>query len=70
MFEISFSGTNSQRFNLEDRLAEIQRGSTGFVSTIPQAPPPGKETIFQKDGKAVSQPPVFQPTRKTAGAYG
>ncbi len=64
LFEISFSGANSQRFNLEDRLAEIQRGSTGFESTIPPAASPsGKETIFQKDGKGVvSQPPVFQPT--------
>ena len=37
LFEISFSGANTQRFNLDDRLAEIQRGSTGFVSKLPCA---------------------------------
>jgi autotransporter-associated beta strand protein len=58
---IPFSGANSQRFNLDNRFAEIQRGSTGFVSPLPTVPTTGKETVFQKDGKTVSQPPVFQP---------
>jgi autotransporter-associated beta strand protein len=46
MFEISISGANTQRFNLTDRMAQIQRGSTGFVSPVAPAPPPaptGKE---------------------------
>jgi autotransporter-associated beta strand protein len=34
LYEISFSGANTQRFNLEERLAEIQRGSTGFASNL------------------------------------
>ena len=59
LFEIPFSGANTQRFNLDNRFAEIQRGLTGFVSPLPQ-PGPGKGTVFQKDGKTVSQPPVFQ----------
>jgi hypothetical protein len=61
LFEIPFSGANTQRFNLDNRFAEIQRGSTGFVSPLPTVPTTGKETVFQKDGKTVSQPPVFQP---------
>jgi hypothetical protein len=31
------------------------------VSPLPTVPTTGKETVFQKDGKAVSQPPMFQP---------
>jgi outer membrane autotransporter protein len=62
MFEVPFSGANTQRFNLNDRMAQIQRGSTGFVSPIPPAaaPPSGKETIGE--GKGVAPPPVFQQT--------
>jgi outer membrane autotransporter protein len=60
MFEIPFSGANTQRFNLNDRMAQIQRGSTGFVSPISPAPPPaptGKEI-----GKKEVAPPVFAPS--------
>ena len=59
MFEIPFSGANTQRFNLNDRMAQVQRGSTGFVSPISPAPPPaptGKE-IAKKE----VAPPVFAP---------
>jgi fibronectin-binding autotransporter adhesin len=31
------------------------------VSPLPTVPTTGKETVLQKDGKTVSQPPVFQP---------
>jgi T5SS/PEP-CTERM-associated repeat protein/autotransporter-associated beta strand protein len=34
LFEIPFSGANSQRFNLNERMAEIQQGSRGFVSPL------------------------------------
>ncbi len=61
MFEIPFSGANTQRFNLNDRMAQIQQGSTGFVSPLPTLGP-GKQTVLEKDGKTVSQPPVLQPT--------
>jgi fibronectin-binding autotransporter adhesin len=65
MFEIPFSGANTQRFNLDNRLAEIQRGSTGFVSTIPTVPQPEAKAIVPQ-GKSVveKQSPVFQPTRQ------
>ncbi len=66
LFEISFSGANSLRFNLDDRMTQIQQGSTGFVSPISPAPPPSepKATIGEGkgEGKAVAPPPVFQPT--------
>jgi autotransporter-associated beta strand protein len=60
LYEISFSGANTQRFNLDERFADIQRGSTGFISNlpVPSPPPGGKEVLGQ--GKA--PPPVFQPT--------
>jgi len=60
MFEVSFSGANTERFNLTDRMLQIRQGSTGYVSPLPTpAPPVGKETVFQKEGKAPA--PVFQP---------
>ncbi len=40
LYEISFSGTNMQRFNLEERLAEVRRGSTGFASNLNVYAPP------------------------------
>jgi len=59
MFEIAISGANTQRFNLNDRMAQIRQGSTGFVSPLPTPAPTGKGTVLEKDGKA--PPPVFQP---------
>jgi outer membrane autotransporter protein len=59
MFEIPFSGANTQRFNLNDRMTQIQRGSTGFVSAVPAAPPPpptGKEVANKE-----VVPPAFVP---------
>jgi outer membrane autotransporter protein len=59
MFEIPFSGANTQRFNLTDRMTQIQRGSTGFVSAVPPAPAPiptGKEI-----GKKEVVPAAFVP---------
>jgi outer membrane autotransporter protein len=59
MFEIPFSGANTQRFNLTDRMTQIQQGSTGFVSPIAPAPAPiptGKEI-----GKKEVVPPAFVP---------
>jgi outer membrane autotransporter protein len=59
MFEILFSGANTQRFNLTDRMTQIQRGSTGFVSAVPPAPAPiptGKEI-----GKKEVVPAAFVP---------
>jgi outer membrane autotransporter protein len=62
LFEISFSGANTQRFNLEDRLAEIQRGSTGFVSKLPPAPPTyeGKRSLVNEKS-VVEKQPILQP---------
>jgi outer membrane autotransporter protein len=53
MFEIGFSGVNTQRFNLEDRLAEIRGGSTGFVSNLPAAAAPYDGKTSFTEGKAV-----------------
>jgi outer membrane autotransporter protein len=61
LFEIAFSGSNTQRFNLNDRMTQIRQGVTGFVSPIAPAPPPaptGKEAV----GKA--PPPVYQPQNR------
>jgi outer membrane autotransporter protein len=59
MFEIPFSAADTQRFNLNDRMAQIQSGSTGFVSPFSPAPlpsPTGKEI-----GKEEIAPAVFTP---------
>jgi outer membrane autotransporter protein len=56
LFEIPFSGANIQRFNLDDRMTQIQRGAAGFVSPVLPAPPApitGKETA----GKEQPPPP-------------
>jgi len=59
LFEFPFSGANTQRFNLTDRMTQIQRGSTGFVSAVPPTPAPiptGKEI-----GKKEVVPPALVP---------
>jgi outer membrane autotransporter protein len=62
MFEISFSGANSERFNLGNRLTEIQRGSTGFVSNLPAAPVPYDGKTSVAEGKSVvEKQSVLQP---------
>ena len=68
LYEISFSGANTQRLNLEERLAEIQGGSTGFVSNLnvytPPTPYEGKNSMSEEQsGKsAVEKPQALQPT--------
>jgi outer membrane autotransporter protein len=58
LYEIGFSGANTQRFKLDERFAEIQRGSTGFVSNLPPAPVP----VTGSSGKSViEKQPVLQP---------
>ncbi|MBV9391855.1 MAG: autotransporter domain-containing protein, partial [Verrucomicrobia bacterium] len=59
MFEIPFSGANTQRFNLDDRMEQIQEGSTGFVSPLPPASIPA--TTDKELGKPEVVPPVFTP---------
>jgi hypothetical protein len=68
LYEISLSGANTQRFNLDERLAEIQRGSTGFAANLNIYKPPtsydGRDSaIEEKSGKAVVEnQPVLHPT--------
>ncbi len=68
IYEISFSGANTQRLNLEERLAEIQGGSTGFVSNLnlytPATSHEGKNSLSEEQsGKsAVEKPQALQPT--------
>jgi outer membrane autotransporter protein len=68
LYEITFSGANTQRFNLEERLAEIQRGSTGFVSNLnvytPSTPYQGKESATDESSGKGEKQPVLQPTRE------
>jgi hypothetical protein len=59
MFETGFSTANTQRFKLDERFDEIQRGSTGFVSNLAPAPPPVESTATGKS--AVEKQPVLQP---------
>jgi outer membrane autotransporter protein len=59
LYEIGFSTANMQRFNLGDRMFQIQQGMTGFVSPITPVPTPvptGKEY----EGKA--PPPAPPPS--------
>ena len=64
LYEVSFSGANMQRFNLGDRMFQIQHGMTGFVSPITPAPPPaptGKEINEGKGVEGKAPPPALQP---------
>ncbi len=57
VYEISFSGANMQRFNLEERLAEIRRGSTGFASNLKIYAPPApyqEKSNMSADGSGKS----------------
>jgi outer membrane autotransporter protein len=60
VFEIWFSGANTQRFNVQNRFDDIMAGSTGFVSNVsyPTPPPTGKQLIEGKgvaDGKGIKE---------------
>jgi outer membrane autotransporter protein len=57
LYEIGFSGANTQRFKLDERFADLQRGSTGFVSNLPVVPTPLTST---GTGKSVVENPVLQ----------
>ena len=59
MFEIGLSGANTQRFKLDERFDEIQRGETGFISNLPPAPAPVTTTATGKS--VVEKQPVVQP---------
>ena len=64
LYEIGFSAANMQRFNLGDRMFQIQQGMTGFVSPIAPAPPPaptGKEITEGKGVEGKAPPPAPQP---------
>jgi outer membrane lipase/esterase len=64
LYEIGFSAANMQRFNLGDRMFQIQQGMTGFVSPITPAPlpaPTGKEITEGKGVEGKAPPPVPQP---------
>jgi len=60
MFEIGFSEANTQRFKLDERFDEIQRGETGFTSNLPPAPAPVTTSTTGKS--IVEKQPVLQPT--------
>jgi outer membrane autotransporter protein len=61
MFEIGFSGADTQRFNLGNRMTQIQAGSTGLVSNVIAPPPPstGKDALNHK--APVEQPSILEP---------
>ena len=64
LYEIGFSAANMQRFNLGDRMFQIQQGMTGFVSPITPAPlpaPTGKEITEGKGVEGKAPPPAPQP---------
>ena len=68
VFEISFSGANTQRFNIQNRFDDIVAGSTGFVSNVsyPKPAPTGKEVTEGKgavEGKTTEEvaPSTAQP---------
>jgi len=64
LYEVGFSAANMQRFNLGDRMFQIQQGMTGFVSPITPVPPPpptGKEITEGKGAEGKAPPPAPQP---------
>jgi uncharacterized protein YhjY with autotransporter beta-barrel domain len=64
LYEIGFSAANMQRFNLGDRMFQIQQGMTGFVSPITPSPlpaPTGKEITEGKGVEGKAPPPAQQP---------
>jgi outer membrane autotransporter protein len=66
IYQIWFSNSNTQRFNIEDRFDELAAGSTGFVSNVSYAPQlTGKEAAEGKGmlaGKQQVAPSPLQPS--------
>jgi outer membrane autotransporter protein len=65
LYQIWFSGANTQRFNIQDRFDDLAAGSSGLVSNVTYAAPPpsGKEVMEGKGatgGKQVTS--VLQPS--------
>jgi hypothetical protein len=66
LFEIPFSGANIQKFNLDDRMTQIQRGFVAPPRPAPLPPPTGKEAVGKEAvGKEAVEKeaiaPVYQP---------
>jgi outer membrane autotransporter protein len=53
-YEISFSAANVQASNLEERFAEIRRGTSGFASSLRVSNAP-VATMGEKDGKVPAE---------------
>jgi outer membrane autotransporter protein len=60
LFEIGFSGANTQRFKLDERFDGIQRGSTGFVSNL--APAPASVTTTATGKETAAKQAVLPPS--------
>ena len=69
LYEIGFSGANTQRFKLDERFDQIQRGSTGFVSNLPPAPPPIESPGTGKDIAAKQPVPPPPPPENRWGIW-
>jgi hypothetical protein len=48
LYEIWFSGANTQRFNIENRLDDFIAGSTGFVSNVNSRSPSQPEKTCER----------------------
>jgi autotransporter-associated beta strand protein len=66
LYEISFSGANMQRFNLGDRMFQIQQSVVPTVEPVPPPAPTGKEITEGKgvEGKAPVPAPPPSPTNR------
>lgn len=77
LFEISFSGANIQKLNLEDRLDDIRAGSRGFTSNMKiNTPPPsegkeveGKGVVDGKSSKEVLPAPMAPTPQNRWGVW-
>jgi outer membrane autotransporter protein len=67
LYEISFSGANTQRFNLDERFADIQRGLQGsprifrFQHHLPVKKQSARQKLLRR---------YFNPRPRIVGAYG
>jgi len=69
LYEIGLSGANTQRFKLDERFDEIQRGSTGFVSNLPPAPAPVESTGTGKEIATKQPVPPLPPPENRWGVW-
>jgi len=64
LYEVGFSGANTQRFKLDERFADIREAPQVLSRIFPRLPAPQQENLSSRNNR------YYNPPRKTGGASG